>query len=80
MKPYSFYITLVGLTLVIIGVHQSSLNGVANSYWIFMFAASFLLFSIVLQKKYNLKATNTPTENKPAPKKTGAKNKPKKKR
>ncbi len=50
MKKYTYYITLIGLTLVVIGIHQSTLHGFEKSYWIFMFAASILLYSVLLNK------------------------------
>ncbi len=35
-------ILTLSIFLLIIGIHQSFYNGIANSYWIFMFSVFFL--------------------------------------
>ena len=32
----------LAIGLLVIGIHQSMRNGIANSYWIFMFSVGFL--------------------------------------
>lgn len=42
MKKSSWILIFSSLTLFIIGVHQSFMNGIENSYWIFMFSLALL--------------------------------------
>lgn len=57
MKLTEIIIISLVIFFVIVGVHQTTVNGFVNSYWIFMLA--FLLFSIFMM----VKARNNKNDN-----------------
>ena len=46
--------------LTLIGVHQSMLVGVVNSYFLFTFSLAFLFFGQYFRKKNEINEQNTP--------------------
>jgi len=43
-------VLMLAIALLIIGIHQSMRNGIANSYWVFMFSVGFLFYYQYLNK------------------------------
>jgi hypothetical protein len=42
VKKINWLFVFISMALFIIGVHQSFINGLQKSYWIFMFSIAFL--------------------------------------
>lgn len=68
MKIIDTVLLSLSLGLLIIGVHQSRINGFTKSYWIFMIMF-LLLFAFLSRLKPAVKQDNTKVEAKPKKKK-----------
>ena len=70
MKLLDVLILSLALALIIVGIHQTLVNGIGSSYAIFMFAVT-LLFWFQLRRNQNQRP---PTEIPPQPRKSKKKN------
>jgi Flp pilus assembly protein TadB len=68
MKLTDILILSLSLALVIVGIHQTLVNGIGASYAIFMFAVG-LLFWFQLRRNKNQQSTGNMTDKSIKPKK-----------
>lgn len=59
MKIFDIIILSFAAVCLIIGMHQSSINGFADSYWIFMLMLTF--FGIYLMRKGSVNKKEQPS-------------------
>jgi len=50
MKLYPTLVFAISVVLLIVGLHQTMLNGFAESYWIFSFSTGFFLWFAYLKR------------------------------